>query len=75
VRVTVTCHASLAPAQPDPPAMELPGETAAVTDVLALLGVPAGADVVILLDGGPAWPDTPLSDGARLDLLPMVEGG
>lgn len=75
MRVTVSRHASLAPAQPDPPEMELPDEAAVVADVLTRLGVPPGADVVILLDGGPAWPDTPLHDGARLDLLPMVEGG
>ena len=75
MRVIVACHASLAGLQPEPPELDLPGGEAAVGDVLARLGVPPAADVVLMLDGGPAWPETALHDGARLDLLPMVEGG
>jgi sulfur carrier protein ThiS len=74
VLVVVHCFASLADFQPDPPEMELP-DGAKVADVLTRLGLPEGAQIVVLLDKGPAGPDTPLRHGANLELLPIVEGG
>ncbi len=74
VVVMVRCFASLARFQPDPPEMELP-EGARVADVFARLELPEGEQIVTLLDKGPAGPNTPLSHGASLELLPIVEGG
>jgi len=77
MNVTVRCFAGLAAHQPDPPDMDLP-EGSLVADVLARLvhrGLPPDAQTVVLLDGGPAGPDTPLPQGAALDILPMVDGG
>ena len=72
--VTVHCFASLCERQPLPPEMELP-EEARVADVLKRLGLPEKAQIVAMLDKGPAGPDTPLRHGMNLDLLPIVEGG
>lgn len=72
--VSVHCFASLADRQPDPPDMTLP-ENARVSDVVARLGIPDGAQVIVLMDKGPASLDTPLRHGASLELLPIVEGG
>ena len=70
----VHCFASLAELHPGLLEMELP-EGARVADVLKRLGLEEGAQVVAMLDKGPAGPDTPLSPGANLELLPIVEGG
>jgi sulfur carrier protein ThiS len=72
--ICVRCFASLAVHQPDPPDMPLP-ENARVADVIARLGIPAGAEFMVLLDKGPATLETPLHNGATLELLPIVEGG
>ena len=72
--VSVRCFASLADLQPDPPDMTLP-ENARVADVIARLGIPDGALVMVLMDKGPASLDTPLRPGSHLELLPIVEGG
>jgi len=72
--VSVHCFASLADRQPAPPEMTLP-ENARVSDVVARLGIPDGAQVIVLMDKGPASLDTPLHQGASLELLPIVEGG
>jgi len=74
VIVTVRCLSALAGVQPDPPEMELP-QGALVQDVYARLALAPDADVVALLDGGPANPRTSLKDGSVIELVPMVEGG
>jgi sulfur carrier protein len=58
-----------------------PGELAdgaRVPDALALLGVP-GTGVAVAVDGAvvprAAWPDTVLTDGARVEVLTAVQGG
>ena len=58
-----------------------PGELAddaRVPDALTLLGVPQ-AGVAVAVDGAvvprAAWPDTVLTDGARLEVLTAVQGG
>ena len=72
--VSVHCFASLADRQPAPPDMTLP-ENARVADVIALLGIPDSTQIMVLMDKGPASPDTPLHPGASLELLPIVDGG
>jgi sulfur carrier protein ThiS len=72
--VTVRCLSSLAGLEPPDQRLDLPG-SARLRDVYARLGLAADADVVALLDGGPARPDTALHDGAVLELVPMVDGG
>jgi sulfur carrier protein len=58
-----------------------PGELAddaRVPDALMLLGVPQ-TGVAVAVDGAvvprAAWPDTVLTDGARLEVLTAVQGG
>jgi sulfur carrier protein len=58
-----------------------PGELAdgaRVPDALTLLGV-AGTGVAVAVDGAvvprAAWPDTVLTDGARVEVLTAVQGG
>ncbi len=58
-----------------------PGELAdgaRVPDALALLGTPE-AGVAVAVDGEvvprAAWADTPLADGARVEVLTAVQGG
>jgi sulfur carrier protein ThiS len=49
------------------------GSTAA--DLLAAIGVEAGAEVTIAVDGELAGRDTPLRDGVEVMLLNPMEGG
>lgn len=72
--VTVRCLASLSRLQPESPQMEL-ATGAVLGDVYARLGLEPDADVVALLDGGPANPRTPMKNGSVLELVPMVDGG
>ncbi len=58
-----------------------PGELAddaRVPDALTLLGVPK-TGVAVAVDGAvvprAAWPDTVLTDGARVEVLTAVQGG
>ena len=58
-----------------------PGELAddaRVPDALTLLGVPQ-TGVAVAVDGAvvprAAWPDTVLTDGARVEVLTAVQGG
>jgi sulfur carrier protein len=58
-----------------------PGELAddaRVPDALTLLGVPQKG-VAVAVDGAvvprAAWPDTVLTDGARVEVLTAVQGG
>ncbi len=74
MKIEVRLHASLSGKQPDPPWIDLP-EGTVLKDAFAFLGVADASTVVAMLDGGPAWPDTPLRDGCRLDLMPIVDGG
>lgn len=50
-------------------------EGATVSVALDFLGVADPSSVVALLDGGPAGPDSPLREGALLELMPIVDGG
>jgi len=74
VRIEVRLHARLTGAQPGSRVVELE-EGARLRDAFAQLGLSGSPPVVALLDGGPAWPDTPLHDGAKLELMPIVDGG
>lgn len=74
MRVTVRCLASLSRLQPDPPHLDVP-EGALLADVYARLGLAPDADVVPILDGGPANLRTPLENGSVIEFVPMVEGG
>ncbi|MCP2260600.1 sulfur carrier protein [Streptoalloteichus tenebrarius] len=53
-------------------------ESATVADVLAAFGAPT-TGVAVALDGDVvprgAWPDTPLRDGATVEVLTAVQGG
>jgi sulfur carrier protein len=53
-------------------------EGARVPDALTLLGVP-GTGVAVAVDGAVVpradWPDTVLTDGARVEVLTAVQGG
>ena len=53
--------------------VELP-EGSRVEDALRKLGVPE-AELVLVLDGKPASPDTALFDGSVLQIFPLVAGG
>jgi len=72
--IRVHCLGPMVDLQPDPPDMTLP-ENTRVADVIARLGIPGNVEFMILLDKGPAAPDTPLRQGSTLELLPIVEGG
>jgi len=50
-------------------------EGATAADLLAVIGVEAGAEVIIAVDGELAWRDTPLRDGSEIMLLNAMEGG
>ncbi len=53
-------------------------DDARVPDALTLLGVPK-TGVAVAVDGAvvprAAWPDTVLTDGARVEVLTAVQGG
>ena len=50
-------------------------EGATVADLLAAIGVEAGAEVTIAVDGELAARDTPLREGSDVMLLNPMEGG
>jgi sulfur carrier protein ThiS len=50
-------------------------EGATVADLLAAIGVEAGAEVIIAVDGELAAREAPLRDGAEVMLLNPMEGG
>jgi sulfur carrier protein ThiS len=50
-------------------------EGATVADLLAVIGVEAGAEVIIAVDGELAARETPLRDGAEVMLLNPMDGG
>lgn len=72
------------PAQPGLVTVQLNGERCELPDgatlaqLLDRLDVPA-AGVAVALDGAvvprPAWPSTPLADGASVEVLTAVQGG
>ena len=78
IAVTVTLFADLRrflPRGANGPQHYTVPEGATVTDLLATIGVEAGADVTVAVDGELAARDTPLRDGAEIMLLSPMEGG
>jgi sulfur carrier protein ThiS len=50
-------------------------EGATVSDLLAAIGVEAGTDLTVAVDGELAAGDTPLRDGAEVMVLSPMDGG
>ena len=78
VSITVAFFADLRrflPRGADGPQRYTMPEGATVADLLAVIGVEAGAEVIIAVDGELAGRDTPLRDGSEIMLLNPMEGG
>ena len=78
VSITVAFFADLRrflPRGADGPQRYTMPEGATVADLLAVIGVEAGAEVIIAVDGELAGRDTPLRDGSEVMLLNPMEGG
>src|SRR5215475_13998434 len=78
IAVTVTLFADLRrylpPGVDGPHRMRLPSGSS-VLDLLALIGIPAEADLTVGLDGELADRDAILKDSAEVMLLSPMEGG
>jgi sulfur carrier protein ThiS len=78
IAVTVTLFADLRRYQPagvDGPHRHTVPAGSTVADLLDAVGIPAGADVTVGLDGELANRTDPLHDGADVMLLSPMEGG
>jgi sulfur carrier protein ThiS len=78
IAVTVTLFADLRrllPRGADGPQRYTVREGATVSELLATIGVAAGADVTVAVNGELAAQDTPLRDGAEVMVLSPMEGG
>jgi sulfur carrier protein ThiS len=78
IAVTVTLFADfrrLLPRGADGPQRYTVREGATVSELLAAIGVAAGADVTVAVNGELAAGDTPLRDGADVMVLSPMEGG
>ena len=79
VRVEVHLHAGLLRYAPDPSGHGVYSrefeDDARVSDVLARFGLPTERRIIVGIDGESATADTPLRDGARIDLVPPIAGG
>jgi sulfur carrier protein ThiS len=79
VRVEVHLHAGLLRYAPDSSGngtyLREFADDARVSDVLVSFGLPKERRIIVGLDGESASVDTPLRDGARLDLVPPIAGG
>jgi molybdopterin converting factor small subunit len=51
------------------------GERSTVQDVLGLLGIESDLVMLFVIDGDLADVDSPLEDGAVLELIPPISGG
>ena len=65
----------LLPGSPDGPQRRTLAAGATLGDLLAALGITAGTDLTVAVDGELAERDTPLRDGAEVMLLVPMEGG
>ena len=78
ITVSVTFFADLRrflPRGTDGPQRYTVGEGATVADLLAAIGIDAGAEMTAAMDGELAARDTRLRDGADVMLLSPMEGG
>jgi sulfur carrier protein ThiS len=78
ITVSVTFFADLRrflPRGADGPQRYSIPEGATVASLLATIGIDAGADTTVAVDGELAARDTPLRDGADVMLLNPMEGG
>ncbi|PYM32895.1 MAG: hypothetical protein DME15_12605 [Candidatus Rokuibacteriota bacterium] len=78
IAVTVTLFADLRrllPRGTDGPQRYTVREGATVSELLAAIGVEAGADVTVAVNGELAARDTPLREGAEVMVLSPMEGG
>jgi molybdopterin converting factor small subunit len=79
LRVEVHLHAGLLRYAPEPSArgayVREFADDARVRDVLASFKLPTERRIIIGIDGESATADTPLRDGARVDLVPPIAGG
>jgi sulfur carrier protein ThiS len=78
ISITVAFFADLRrflPRGADGPQRYTMPEGATVADLLAVIGVEAGAEVIIAVDGELAARETLLRDGAEVMLLNPMEGG
>lgn len=72
--IELACFAMLAEYTPPGGRFET-AEGAVVADVLRALCLPAGAVVLMFINGVRAEESDTLRDGDRLSLLPLVDGG
>jgi sulfur carrier protein ThiS len=78
ISITVAFFADLRrflPRGADGPQRYTMPEGATAADLLSVIGVEAGADVIIAVDGELAGRDTPLRDRSEIMLLNPMEGG
>jgi molybdopterin converting factor small subunit len=47
-------------------------EPATAVDVMRSLGIPADAEMIVLINQRPSLPESPLADGDRVTLMPPV---
>lgn len=73
--VTVRCLASLARYQPRNAVFSLPGDVRNVAGLMAALNLPASKVTTVLVNAAPADPETRLSPGDAVTLLPTLTGG
>lgn len=73
MKVNVKLHAALA-VDGAGNILDVP-DASPVGEVLAGLGIADPGQVVVLVDGKAASPETPLVPGCTLEVVPVVEGG
>jgi molybdopterin converting factor small subunit len=74
VQINVRAVADLAGLVPPTDKVEI-RERATVQDVLGLLGIESDLVMLFVIDGDLAEVDSPLKDGATLELIPPISGG
>jgi molybdopterin converting factor small subunit len=74
LEISVRSTADLAGFIPQPGRVKV-GERATVQDVLGLLGIESDLVMLFVIDGDLAEVDSPLKDGATLELIPPISGG
>ena len=74
MEISVRSTAELAGSIPPAGRVEV-GERATVQDVLRLLGIDSDLVMLFVIDGDLADVDSPLEEGAKLELIPPISGG
>ncbi len=75
MHISVKCFATLAKhTPPDADSFEVP-DGATVSDLLAVLGIPAAEVKIVFVGGVAAALDAVLHDGCRVGIFPAVGGG